>query len=86
MSGIFTYDIESNSEENLYKINNGFVKFLKHIKDGVALVEEHYYEHMDTNNQPTSDNAFLYGNEYHEPDYSEKSGLDVIDFSDALEL
>ena len=44
LSGIFTYDIESNSEENLYKINNGFVKFLKHIKDGVALVEEHYEE------------------------------------------
>ena len=44
ISGIFTYDIESKSEENLYKINNGFVKFLKHIKDGVALVEEHYEE------------------------------------------
>lgn len=43
-TGIFTYDISDNSEENLYKINNGFVKFLKHIKDGVALVEEHYEE------------------------------------------
>lgn len=30
--------------------------------------------------QPTSDNAFLDGNNYHEPDYSQKSGLDVIDF------
>ena len=50
------------------------------LESNEALVEEHYYEHMDTNNQPTSDNAFLYGNEYHEPDYSEKSGLDVIDF------
>ena len=38
ITGIFTYDISDNSEENLYKINNGFVKFLKHIKDGVALV------------------------------------------------
>ena len=44
ITGIFTYDISDNSEENLYKINNGFVKFLKHIKDGVALVEEHYEE------------------------------------------
>ena len=45
-----------------------------------ALVHEHYESHKDMNNQPTSDNAFLKGNEYHEPDYSQKSGLDVIDF------
>ena len=30
--------------------------------------------------QPTSKNAFLNGNEYHETDYSEFSGLSVIDF------
>ena len=30
--------------------------------------------------QPVSTNAFLEGNEYHEPDRSEFSGLDVIDF------
>ena len=30
--------------------------------------------------QPTSTNAFLNGNEYHETDYSEFSGLSVIDF------
>ncbi len=30
--------------------------------------------------QPTSDNAFLNGNDYHETDYSEFSGLSVIDF------
>ena len=45
-----------------------------------ALVEEHYTAHGDTSNQPTSDNAFLNGNEYHTPDYSQKSGMDVIDF------
>ncbi len=45
-----------------------------------ALVKKHYNEHNDMNKQPTSDNAFLKGNEYHTPDYSEKSGLDVIDF------
>ena len=45
-----------------------------------ALVQEHYTAHGDTNNQPTSTNAFLNGNEYHTPDYSEKSGMDVIDF------
>ena len=31
-------------------------------------------------NQPTSDNAFLDGNDYHETDYSMFSGLNVIDF------
>lgn len=30
--------------------------------------------------QPTSDNAFLTGNDYHTPDYSQYSGLSVIDF------
>ena len=30
--------------------------------------------------QPVSTNAFLDGNEYHEPDRSQASGLDVIDF------
>jgi len=30
--------------------------------------------------QPTSTNAFLNGNDYHTPDYSKASGLNVIDF------
>ncbi len=30
--------------------------------------------------QPTSTNAFLNGNDYHKPDYSQFSGLSVIDF------
>ena len=45
-----------------------------------SLVEEHYSSNMDMSSQPTSDNAFLNGNEYHEPDYSEKSDMNVIDF------
>ncbi|MBQ3543803.1 MAG: Ig-like domain-containing protein [Lachnospiraceae bacterium] len=45
-----------------------------------ALVEAHYNANMDCGSQPTSDNAFLKGNEYHTPDYSQKSGMDVIDF------
>ena len=32
--------------------------------------------------QPTSDNALLNGNEYHTPDYSKASGLNVIDFTE----
>lgn len=38
------------------------------------------YNDNTVENQPTSRNAFLNGNEYHTPDYSQKSGLDVIDF------
>lgn len=33
------------------------------------------------NSQPTSQNAFLSGNDYHLPDYSRASGLHVIDFT-----
>ena len=44
------------------------------------LVATHYTDHADTSNQPTSTNAFLNGNSYHTPDYSNKSAMDVIDF------
>lgn len=44
ITGIFTYDVKTEKEDNIYKINNGYVKFLKHIDDGLALVEEHYGE------------------------------------------
>lgn len=43
-AGIYTYDIKSKNEEKLYTISNGYVKFLKHIDDGLALVEERYGE------------------------------------------
>ena len=45
-----------------------------------TLVEQHYNAHCDTGSQPTSNNAFLNGNEYHTPDYSQRSGMDAIDF------
>lgn len=41
-AGIFIYDIKTNEEKNIYKISNGYVKFLKHIDNGLVLVEEHY--------------------------------------------
>ena len=46
----------------------------------VALTEQHFNDNRDISAQPTSNNAFLSGNNYHEPDYSMHSGLDVIDF------
>lgn len=40
----------------------------------------HFDANMSVSSQPTSDNAFLNGNDYHETDYSMHSGLDQIDF------
>ena len=49
--------------------------------DSSAVHEAYEYENgQGVNNQPVSDNHALNGNEYHKPDYSQKSGLDVIDF------
>ncbi len=45
-----------------------------------SLVEQHYQDHLDKGSQPTSKNAFLEGNDYHTPDYSQSSDLGVIDF------
>lgn len=44
-----------------------------------ALVFKHYND-QKVENQPTSNNAFLDGNNYHEPDYSQFSGMGMIDF------
>lgn len=43
-------------------------------------VEQEWVDNSTTAGQPTSNNAFLIGNNYHTPDYSMKSGMDVIDF------
>lgn len=45
-----------------------------------ASVQQAYAAHTSLGDEPTSDNAFLKGNEYHTPDYSKFSGLNVIDF------
>ena len=50
------------------------------LDDVVAAAEQFAYENdQGTANQPTSDNAFLKGNEYHKPDYSKFSGMNIID-------
>lgn len=43
---------------------------------------EQYNDNLNNSigSQPTSDNVFLDGNEYHAPDYGKYSGLSVIDF------
>ena len=55
-------------------------KWTEDLATNEALVEQHYKDHMDTSSQPTSNNAFLNGNDYHATDYSNKSDLGVIDF------
>jgi glycosidase len=49
--------------------------------DTAAALEGYDYENgMGTGNQPSEDNHWLNGNDYHEPDYSQSSGMAVIDF------
>ncbi len=45
-----------------------------------ALAEACYNNNTSADNQPTSNNAFLNGNDYHQPDYSKRSDMGVIDF------
>lgn len=61
----------------------------EHLVGNVLLTQQHYNDNSGTTDQereaaikrqPVSDNAFLDGNNYHEPDYSQFSGLSVIDF------
>lgn len=61
--------------------------------NGITVMEGEYGNHtnansviqagkddLDDSGQPTSNNAFLSGNDYHTPDYSKYSGFSVIDF------
>lgn len=50
------------------------------VNNNMNLTLEHYTATDSVSKQPTSTNAFLDGNDYHTPDYSESSGLGVIDF------
>jgi glycosidase len=55
-------------------------KWTNNALSNVTLTESHYNAHLSTGNQPTSNNHLLNGVQYHKPDYSKRSGLDVIDF------
>lgn len=51
------------------------------VETNCASARQHYQDNSsNTDAQPTSDNAFLNGNEYHTPDHSQASGMNVIDF------
>lgn len=48
--------------------------------DATAALEQYHYENgLGTGGQPTSTNAFLDGNNYHAPDHSRFSGMNIID-------
>ena len=49
-------------------------------ENNIKLTEEEFNDNADIESQPTSDNAFLNGNDYHTPDRSKFSGMNVIDF------
>ena len=46
----------------------------------IGLTYQEYTQAGSESDQPTSNNALLNGNEYHAPDASEASGMNVIDF------
>ena len=48
--------------------------------NALAVQKQGMDTHNVRSNRPESDNHLLKGNEYHKPDYSMRSGLDVIDF------
>lgn len=50
------------------------------MEDREASVLQNWNDNSTTANQPTSNNHYLNGNDYHPVDYSKKSGLNVIDF------
>lgn len=49
--------------------------------DNLASTKQEFDDNSDVSKQPVSKNHLLDGNKYHTPDHSQKSGLDVIDFT-----
>ena len=50
------------------------------INNNMNVTFDHYLEEDSTSDEPTSDNAFLKGIEYHTPNRSMASGMEAIDF------
>ena len=51
------------------------------VKANLQTSIEHCESYVSCSNQPTSNNAFLNGINYHTPDYSKSSGMGAIDFT-----
>ncbi len=50
------------------------------VEENMNLTLDHWINNYKPSEQPTSNNAFLDGIKYHEPDHSQASGMNVIDF------
>jgi len=75
----YDWDYDAASWNTLTIPNNESTDF-EHVN--MKSCEEHYNDNKEgtESKQPTSTNAFLQGNDYHTPDYTQYSGLSVIDF------
>ena len=72
----YTWD---DSTTDLAKLSDGTdaATIKNNIQNAITFCENH----VSTSGQPTSQNAFLSGINYHTPDYSKNSGMGVIDFT-----
>jgi len=75
----YDWDYDSQSWDDLVVPANESTDFA-HVN--MQSCEQHYRDNREgtEGRQPTSQNAFLMGNDYHRPDYADFSGLSVIDF------
>ena len=75
----YAWDYDGTSWDGLFIPSNESTDF-EHLN--MQSCEEMYRDNREGSEgrQPTSTNAFLTGNDYHTPDYSQFSGLSVIDF------
>ncbi len=73
----YAWDNDSSVWDNL-SIMNGIEGFALSTNQKSCIAN--YTDNSSVASQPRSTNAFLEGNNYHTPDYSKHSGLNVIDF------
>ncbi len=72
----YTWDETDSSWKNKWSMNTD----PDSIKKNLQLTLDHWQKYDSVSNQPTSQNAFLSGINYHTPDYSKSSGMGAIDF------
>lgn len=72
----YTWDEPDNSYKSRWSNNSD----ANSIKSNMNLTLDHWNKYDSVSNQPTSQNAFLNGINYHTPDYSKNSGMGAIDF------
>ena len=74
----YTWDESDSSYRNKWNFDAN--ASAEEINENMNLTFDHYKQFDSVSNQPTSQNAFLSGLNYHTPDYSQSSGMGAIDF------